>query len=115
MSCLLKQWLMMWVKGKRAVRKNGALKRVVTGGLGLISDFSHYLIKWDQLITSTVLSAYIQKGICLDYSGITPGCALSVLSSTVLLSDFQPSLAVRAEKFIGVMRGHQNQLLMAGV
>lgn len=106
---------MMWVKGKRAVRKNGALKQVVTGSLGFISDFSHYLIKWDQPITSTALPACIQKVICLDNSGITPGSALSVLSSTVVLSDFQPSLAVRAEKFIGVMRGHQNQLLMASV
>lgn len=97
------------VKGKRAVRKNGALKRVVTGSLGFISNFSHYLIKWDQPVPSTALPAYIQKGICPDYSGITSGSALYVLSSPVVLSDFQPSWAVRAAGFTGVMRAQPKQ------
>lgn len=49
------------VKGKRAVRKKGALKQATTGSLSFSSDFSHYLIKWDQPVSSTALPAYIRK------------------------------------------------------
>lgn len=58
--------------------------------MDFVSAFRHYLIKWDQHISSTALLAYTQKGLCLDCSGITLESALLILSSPVL-SDLQPA------------------------
>lgn len=82
-SCLLKWRLMIWSNGKEQQQRR-ALRQAVTGSLDFVSDFSHYLIKWNQPTSSTVLPAYTQKGLRLDSSGITSGCAALVLSSPVL-------------------------------
>lgn len=84
---------MAWSKVKEQQQRRGELKQAVRGSLDFVSGFSHYLIKWDQPISSAALAANTQRGLRLDHSGITSGSALLVLSIPVL-SDLQPSLTV---------------------
>lgn len=99
---------MIWSKGKEQQQRRGSLKQAAAGSLDFVSDFSHYLIKWDQPISSTALPAYTQKGLYLDCSGITSGSALLVLSSRQL-SDLQASLAVGLQGFTEVVWALHNE------